>query len=261
MDFLFFSKLLPLFLYPLGLAGVLLVVALVLAWNRSSWTPGAIALALAVLLLGSNDWASTALVRSLEWRHLPAEIPSAEAIIVLGGGIKPDTEPRPMVDVSEQGDRVLYAAQLYREQKAPLVVVSGGRIPWLGGGDPESEDMAALLKLMGVPAEAIIEEPDSLNTYENAVNVRNILEERDINRVLLVTSALHMPRSLLIFKRQQIEAIPAPTDFLVTAATNNDSSTQEAILNFLPDAERLANTTKALKEYIGIVVYRLRGWI
>jgi uncharacterized SAM-binding protein YcdF (DUF218 family) len=116
---------------------------------------------------------------------------------------------------------------------------------------------------MGVPASAIIQESDSFNTYENAVNVRKILETRGIRRVLLVTSAMHMPRSLLIFKHQGIAAIPAPTDFLIT---DNDlqelqSSPQAILLNLLPDAERLHKFTRALKEYVGLLVYRLRGWL
>ena len=258
--FLFLSKLLPIFVYPLGLACVLLVFALGLSWKRSAWVPLPIALALVVLLIGSNDSINDALVRSLEWQHLPSDIPSAEAIVVLGGGIKPASAPRPMVDVSEQGDRVLYAAKLYQDQKAPLIITAGGRIPWLGSGSPESADMATLLEMMGVPRQAIIEEPDSLNTHENAVNVKAILEARGIERVLLVTSALHMPRSLLIFKRQGIEAIPAPTDFLITEGSQADSP-QEILLDFLPDAGRLDSTTKALKEYIGTIIYRLRGWI
>ncbi len=264
MNFIFLSKLLPLFLYPLGLACLLLVVALVLLWKRSAWGPLPVALALVILLLGSNGWLSNFLVRSLEWQNLPAaEIPTAEAIVVLGGGIKSPDAPRPMVDVSEQGDRVLYAAKLYRDNKAPLIIVTGGRIKWRGGGQPESANMAQLLEMIGVPPSAILQEPDSLNTYQNAVNVRPILQERGIKRVLLVTSALHMPRSLLIFKRQGIEAIPAPTDFLVSEQDLREptSSTEGMILNILPDTGRLHKTTKAIKEYIGTAVYRLRGWL
>jgi len=108
-----------------------------------------------------------------------------------------------------------------------------------------------------------LQDPSSLNTYQNAVNVRQIMKERDIQRVLLVTSAMHMPRSLRIFQRQGIEAIPAPTDFLVTKQEIEEpnNSPQATLLSLLPDADRLQNTTRVLKEYIGTVVYRLRGWL
>lgn len=262
--FLFLSKLLPLFLYPLGLACVLMVVALVLWWRRSRWVPFPVSLALLVLLVASNAWVSNALVRSLEWQHLPPKVlPTGDAIVVLGGATKSAFPPRPGVDMSERGDRVVYGAQLYREGKAPLVIASGGRIDWRGGGPSESGDMAELLKTWGVPSSAILEDATSLNTYQNAVNVRKIIKERGMRRVLLVTSAMHMPRSLRIFQRQGIEAIPAPTDFLISQQELEEpnSSPQATLLSLIPDTERLDKTTQALKEYIGMLVYRLRGWL
>ena len=262
--FLFLSKLLPLFLYPLGLACVLLVVALVMWWRRSRWVPLPVVLALIVLLLGSNSWVANSLVQSLEWQHIPVgKLPTADAIVLLGGATKSAFPPRPAIDLSEEGDRVLYAAQLYREGKAPVVIASGGRIDWRGGGVAESSDMANILVTLGVPNSAILQDSKSLNTYQNAVNVRQIMQERGIRRVLLVTSAMHMPRSLRIFQRQGIEAIPAPTDFLITQQELNEpnSSPQATLLNLVPDADQLKNTTRALKEYIGTVIYRLRGWL
>lgn len=241
-----------------------MIVSLVVLWKRPHWTPLPIVLALLVLLLGGNGWISDSIVRSLEWQNIPTTpLPTADAIVVLGGATKAAFPPRPAPDLSEEGDRVFYGAQLYREGKAPIVIASGGRIEWKGSGPPESGDMAVILETLGVPKEAIIEEPRSLNTYENALYVRQILQEKGIKRVLLVTSAMHMPRSLLIFKRQGIEAIPAPTDFLVTEADINEtSSTPQAILlNAVPDADNLYKTTRALKEYLGKVVYSLKGWL
>ncbi|MGG6296211.1 YdcF family protein [Leptolyngbya sp. AN02str] len=263
--FLYLSKLLPLFIYPLGLACVLLVLAMLsLWWKRPGWTAGCIALALALLLLGGNGWVATRLTRSLEWQNLPPEnLPTAEAIVVLGGATKPKIPPRPWVDVMESGDRILHGARLYQQGKAPLVIMSGGRIYWKGGGPPESSDMAELAMALGVPRSVILEDTTSLNTYENAVNVKAILEQQGINRVLLVTSAMHMPRSLKIFQKQGIEAIPAPTDFLVAQQDLEEvgNSLEAVLLNLLPDADRMQQTSRALKEYIGLVIYRLRGWL
>ncbi len=164
---------------------------------------------------------------------------------------------------NKQGDRVIYAAQIYRQQKAPLLILSGGRVDWRGGGASESADMADILTSIGIPSEAMIQEPDSLNTYQNAVNVKKILQARNIRRVLLVTSAMHMPRSLKIFQRQGIEAIPAPTDFLVSQGDMQElgSSPKAAILNLLPDSDNLDKFTRALKEYVGYFIYSLRGWL
>jgi uncharacterized SAM-binding protein YcdF (DUF218 family) len=262
--FLYLSKLVPLFFYPLGLACVSLIVALVTLWKRPKIAAVCISLSLTLLLVCGNAWVAKNLVRSLEWQNLPlAEIPPAEAIVVLGGATKSRVWPRPTVDLSESGDRVIYAAQLYRQKKAPLIILSGGRIDWRGSGSPESADMATILTSLGIPAQAIIQEPNSLNTYQNALNVKPILLERGIKKVLLVTSAMHTPRSLRIFQRQGIDVIPAPTDFLVSQGELEDltSTPKAAILNLLPDSENLNQSTSALKEYIGHFVYGLRGWL
>ncbi|WP_427162639.1 YdcF family protein [Aliinostoc sp. HNIBRCY26] len=262
--FLYLSKLLPLFFYPLGLACFSLVFALFNVKKRPRVAAIAISWSLILLLLCGNAWVSKYLVRSLEWQNIPSvQLPTAEAIVVLGGATKSAFPPRPTVDLSEQGDRVIYAAQLYRQKKAPLIILSGGRIDWRGSGSSESADMVTLLTSIGIPGEALIQEPDSLNTYQNAVNVKKILESRGIRQILLVTSALHMPRSLKIFQRQGIDAIPAPTDFLVSQGELQElaSSPKAAILNLLPDTNNLHQFTNALKEYVGSFVYWLRGWL
>lgn len=260
--FVFLSKLLPLFVYPLGLVCVLLVVALVIRSRRRRWL---ILAALALLWLGGNRWVSSVLVRSLEWRYLPtAPLPSAQAIVLLGGGTRPQALPRPLAEVNEAGDRLFYAAWLYRQGKAPLVLVTGGGIEWRGPRLPETEAMRDLLVFMGVPTEAILLESEARNTYENALYTRQILAAQGIDRILLVTSALHMPRSVRLFERQGFTVIPAPADFLVSQAdwaalTHPDPRQQ--VIQLFPDAEALYYTTLALKEYIGMVIYGLRGWL
>jgi uncharacterized SAM-binding protein YcdF (DUF218 family) len=274
---LFLSKLLPLFFYPLGLSSLLIAIALVsLLWKQkrnASTASKAISLfkrnriaaillgtALAILLLSSNGIFSGWLVRSLEWRYLPqGDLPKAEAIVVLGGGTRPRIAPRPWYEVNEAGDRILYGSLLYKQGKAPLLVVTGGRAEWLGeGGNPESEDMAAIAQMLGVPANDIIQESASLNTRENAVNTKQILDKRGINKILLVTSALHMPRSVEIFRKVGLESIPAPTDFL---SVNNENNKGGAwVLELLPSVGALNNTTNSLKEYVGMLVYQIAGW-
>ena len=266
MDFLFLSKLLPLFFYPLGLACLLVIIALIIWWKFPRFTPIPLVFAVLILLVSSNVWFSSWLLKSLEWQYLanPDDLPQAEAIVILGGCTKSATYPRPMVDVSEHGDRVFYGAKLYQLEKAPIISASGGRIKWLGGDgeNSEADDISQLLTMLGVPESSIIKETKSLNTYQNAVNTRHILARLNIQRILLVTSAFHMPRSVKIFEKQNLEVIPAPTDFIVSKSNsveNNNLATN--LLNFLPDAQNLEHTTLAIKEYVGIAVYKLKGWI
>ena len=260
--FLFVSKLLPLLFYPLGLSCLLLIVAVLLLWKSPRLAAIPIVMVLLILALGSNARVSDGLARSLEFQNLPAELPKTDAIVVLGGCTESAVAPRPWVEIREEGDRVLYAAKLYRDGKAPRLILSGGRIDWRRSGSSESEDMAVLLEPMGVPRSAMLQDPSSLNTRENAVNVKQIMEAQGIRRVLLVTSAMHMPRSLMIFRKLGMDAIAAPTDFTSTQSDPQQVNTTEAnILDALPDADQLRRTTRALKEYVGIAVYWLRGWV
>ncbi|MDR9402845.1 MAG: YdcF family protein [Halothece sp. Uz-M2-17] len=262
--FLFLSKLLPLFLYPLGLTSILLLVGLIIAWKRPYFALFPMGISLLIILIASNAWVSSLLMQSLEWQQIPKEeLPKAEAIILLGGSTRVPTPPRKTVELTEAGDRVLYAAHLYKEGKAPLIIATGGRITWLKNAPPEADSMKDLLIEIGVPASAIIEETQALNTYQNALYTKEILEQRGIKKSLLVTSASHMPRSLRVFQKQNINVIPAPTDFLVTEVDweQLQRTPQATLLNLLPSAENLQQTTQALKEYLGMFVYWLKGWI
>ena len=124
--------------------------------------------------------------------------------------------------------------------------------------------MSEILQLTGVPESAIIREGNSTNTYENALATAEILSDMDYDEVILVTSAMHMPRSMGIFSTYDLTITPAPTDFLVTYqdieyAFNPDPRIQ--LMNLMPTAGNLDVLTRALKEYIGIIIYRIRGWI
>ena len=95
--------------------------------------------------------------------------------------------------------------------KAPLIIVSGGNVFLQEGIRPESAYTADLLQEWGIPQSAIIFEGNSRNTRENAVETSRLLKNRQLNRVLLVTSAFHMPRALATFRAVGIDAIPSPS--------------------------------------------------
>lgn len=264
--FVFLSKFLPPLVYPLGLIFFLLILALIIRRTKPRLQTAILIITLAILVISSNRWVASSLVRSLEWQYLPAEtLPQVEAIVVLGGGTESAQYPRPAVEINGAGDRVIYAARLYKQGLAPRVLVSGGNITWLSGRTmTPADEMDDLLQLMGVPQEAIVLQPKSQNTYEDAAFTAEMLHEMGIERVILVTSAMHMPRSVGLFQKQGIEVIPAPADYSVTEASwaNLMSLQPESFLvNILPNASALSATTNALKEYIGMFIYRLRGWM
>lgn len=262
--FVFLSKLLPLFAYPLGLCSALLILAVIL--NKHKRLRNGLTIAAIVILWAlSNRWVDLALTRSLEWQYLPAQdTPKAEAIVVLGGGTYPAQYPRPTTEMSGAGDRVFYAAHLYREGRAPIVMLSGGTIEWMGTTESTpAVEMAEIITFMGVPESALILEDKSQNTHEDAQFSAQILKEKGIHRILLVTSAIHMPRAMAVFQKQGLEVIPAPTDYKVTQSVWDNllyGSLESKIINLLPDASDLGSITSALKEYIGLFVYRWMGW-
>jgi uncharacterized SAM-binding protein YcdF (DUF218 family) len=262
--FIFLSKALPPLVYPLGLALILILAAL---WAQRRPRAQRILLtgALLILWLGSTRWVSAAARRGLEWQYLPqGALPTADAIVLLGGGTESQQAPRPTVELNGAGDRVLYAARLYREGRAPYILLSGGLITSIENGASPAADMAALLEFLGVPPQALWLEGDSRNTYENAVYAAQILRQHGVERILLVTSAMHMPRSVALFERQGLEVIPAPTDFTVTEqewARLVSPNPVDQLFNLLPSASQLNMLSAALKEYLGMFVYRLRGWL
>lgn len=261
--FLFLSKFLPLLVYPLGLASILILVSLFIRQPR--WQKGILALAFVVLYLGGNGWVAHALAKSLEWRYLPPEeIPQADVIVVLAGDERSAQYPRQTPEVGEAGDRVIYASWLYQQGAAPAILFSGGSIKWLSVGSSPKDAAAYFLEMMGVPRKALWYESESRNTYESAVACRKILDERGIGRVILVTSAAHMPRSVALFERQGIEVIPAPTDYTVTQSVPQhrlSGRLPSVVISLLPSTEYLEITTRMLKEYFGIFIYKLRGWL
>jgi uncharacterized SAM-binding protein YcdF (DUF218 family) len=134
------------------------------------------------------------------------------------------------------------------------VIVSGGNVFPQSRVESEAVYTRELLREWGVPADRIVIEGESRNTYENALETKRLLEARGLRKVLLVTSARHMPRALGLFQGAAIDAVPAPTDFRVV------SYDQPAVFNWFPNADALAATTDALHEYLGIAYSAWKGW-
>jgi uncharacterized SAM-binding protein YcdF (DUF218 family) len=255
---LYLDKLLSQLAYPLGLSLGLCLLGLVwLALGRRRRGMGTILVAVVWVWIWSLPVVSDALRGSLEGRfaYRPvADLPQVEAAVVLGGGIDAGPPEWPYPNLSAAADRVWHAARVYRAGKVQRLILSGGYQEWLGERRPEVEGMRQLLAELGVPESALVIEGRSRNTRENALYSAELIRAQGIGRVLLVTSALHMPRALGAFRAVGVEAIPAPTDFETMAQPAH-------ALRWLPDAESLAASTRALKEYLGWAVYWWRGWV
>ena len=263
--FIFLSKFLPLFVYPVGLLCILLILVLLIRKNQSLQKL-LIIITLLIIIISGNKIVAFSLVRSLEWQYLPpANVPDDVIAVVLGGATDSALYPRTNVEVNGAADRVIYAGRLYQDGKIEKILLSGGYIDWMGSGpNSPAEEMADILNLMGVPDEDLILETKSLNTYENALYCSQILKEMNIEKILLITSASHMPRSVALFEKQGMEVVPLPTDYGVTEAIWQDlfnSSVEAQMINLVPTVGNISSTTGALKEYIGILVYKFNGWL
>ncbi len=208
----FLSKLLPVFVYPLGAAIVLALVALILSianFRRVSRVLlGATVLGLWIASTPAfSDW----LALRLEMQHPPrlsVDFAPVDAIVLLGGIISQPLPPRVSADLGEPADRLLLALRLYRIGKAPHIVITGGNLPWQTAVKPESELLADLLVELGVPRSALTLDRESRNTYENAQNTARIFAEEGWKSGILVTSGMHMPRALATFRKAGLNLAP-----------------------------------------------------
>jgi len=248
-------------LYPTAAAAVVLGLALVFV-RKAFFSRACLGLGLGILLVCGNGWVVQGMVRWLEGKYrTPDAAVSADCIVVLGGGTVPGIPPRSMVEVSEAGDRVLYAARLFRNGKAPLVLCTSGVAAGGLALRPPSEDMAELVEFFGVPRASILLETASGNTREHARNLAPVFRERKFNRILLVTSAMHMPRSMGVFRKYcpEVEFIAAPTDY--RAAERLPGPWYRELTGLIPTPSHFVGFSEAAHEYLGIAYYRLRGWM
>jgi len=261
--FVFASKILGPLSSPIVLVCALLALVVLSQRRRPRLARGAAVVALLILFLASNNWFASLLTGYLESRNIPrGPLPTADAIVVLSSNAQPASPPQPTIWVDDAtANRLLYGVKLYREGKAPVVILSGGQLPWLNSLPPMSQSMAELIELMGVPKSAVIQESASGNTYENALDVKPILQAHDIHKILLVTSAFHMPRALALFKHQGIDTIAAPCDFFLAGGGGVSSADvwQAVLIGLIPDTNSLSMTTLAIKELLGLAVYRVMG--
>ncbi len=182
------------------------------------------------------------------------EIPRADAIVILGGVVEPANRSGGSENLLQAADRILYGFRLYRAGLAPIIVVSGGGKDTLGRPLSEAALMARLLQDWGVPPSAIRQEEVSLDTRGNAVGCERLLKSSGAHEILLVTSAAHMRRALATFRSVGFAVGAAPTDHESTVAD------KISISNWIPKVEALEFTSLALREYLAILYYSLRGW-
>jgi uncharacterized SAM-binding protein YcdF (DUF218 family) len=181
------------------------------------------------------------------------EIAAPAGIIVLGGSTDEHIEDgRGQVTLTDSGERLTTGAALARRFPEARLVFSGGSASYIGSNLTEANSARRFWTELGVPQEHAKYEDRSRNTYENAIFTRDLVQPKPGETWLLVTSAMHMPRSMGIFRKAGFTVTAYPTDY----RTLGDAR------DFMPslDASRaMRNLDTAAHEWTGLVGYWLTG--
>jgi len=251
---LLLSKAISQLILPPG--GLILLCLIGLIYWKKQWSRPLMFLSLALLWLLSTQPVRNILTASLEHQY-PAFSLSNEpissrptAIVLLGGGIQEKALDYQGQDTLSQHSwmRTLYAAKIAKEINLPIYATGGS--PLTTTGQAEADIMKQKLIWLGVPETSIHIENQANTTWDNAIFTKALLKQKDITTIILVTSALHMPRSVWCFKMQGIQVITAPTDYL----TERDYD----LRSFLPRWNVLSDSSAALHEYLGYFWYKIK---
>jgi len=255
MDYLA-SKLLGLLTTSGSLLMLALLVGTALLWRRR-WQRGRLFLTVLVLALAGLLYspAQPALTGLLEDRFqqsppLPDHI---DGIIVLGGMVRPAVSmARGRPTVNDAVERLVEGAHLaHLHPEAKVLFTGGSPNPW-DSTLREADFAGQALVEMGVAPSRLLIEDKSRNTYENAVFSKDLAPDQGQGNWILVTSALHMPRSVGVFRKAGWKVIPWPVNYL--------SGGEPQWANEDVPIERLYFLSRTVHELVGLAYYRARGW-
>ena len=227
---------------------------------KSNLIPGSLSflflgLVTGVILLYAGNKAERLLEKSLGGGYPRFDAGSEQAVVILGGGGLTYTDEGYSVQSLSDSSilRTLEGLRIYHLLDKPWIVVSGGASPGSGLTRAESETMNDLLLDLGVPADRIMVETRSADTHDQAINVPPLLQAQGASSFVLVTSTSHLRRAMLSFEAAGLNPTPGPAP--------ERSATQPDPPPLLPDLGSLDASRRALREWIGLLYYTLRGWV
>ena len=233
---------------------LLLLLAVLIFWRRV-WARKLLLFTFFLIFALHSTPVNYALRYPLESHYPPLIDPRNagpyDAIVVLTGGITPARGLIPFATVNESMFRRLEEAwRLYRIQRKPIIV-SGGHVNPFTPDMDENKIARDYLIRWGVQKNDVFGEARSRDTFESAIEMRKLLKEKGWKRYLLVTSALHMPRSMLAFEARTPEPIAAPGDFSIGELN--------LPFDFFPNESGAQKIFNAIHEYIGLANYYYRA--
>lgn len=253
--FFILSKILRSFLFPTTWVFALIFAALVI--KNPKIKKRLLLISLIVFFVISNGFIITKIISWYESPLTPiAKLSNYDIGIVLGGAARIVEIDTNRLFLGPSGDRIVQAIQLYKLGKIKKIFFSGGAGNLTGERTPESVMVKRYLLSIGIPDSDLIFEEKSRNTYENAVFTKEILKKNSLDKCsfLLITSSLHMPRSLAIFKKQNIDVVPFSIDQLY------DPSYREIDFYIAPKTESIQMFENLIHEIIGYITYKIMGY-
>ncbi len=244
---IYLHKILPLLSSPLIIVIILILFGIIFK-SRIVSTLGIIILVFCSLPIVSNK-----LIENLEKDYEPIEISKIEnsdAIVVLSGMLKQIKYKNSIkYEFDEKVDRIIAGIDLFKNKKAPILVLTRGKLPWTIG-IPEGEFLKKFAINQGIPEKNIFLTESVQNTEEEALSVKKMFSNTNV-KIILVTSAFHMNRAKRIFEKKGIKVLPFPVDFI-------NSETKFTVITLLPSVYALTDTSKFIREMIGRAYYNLR---
>jgi uncharacterized SAM-binding protein YcdF (DUF218 family) len=238
-------------------AGCLLGAA-VFAWKkRKAPALALLAVALVISLIGSG--LSGMLLRTLERPYACASLdnlPVCDAVVLLGGGHSPSTHDPVGFAFNEAGDRILTAVEVVRRGRAAVLVIGGGVYEEGGEKKGDARLVTDWIGRWGVVTNELVTLSQTHNTREEAVKLKELAGQRGWQRVILVTSAFHMRRTEAVFRTAGLDVVPVACDFYTVGRPRPKPGFRP-----FPRPEGFAALGLYLHEQVGMLVYRLRGWI
>jgi uncharacterized SAM-binding protein YcdF (DUF218 family) len=253
--FFLLSKLLGPLMEPVTYIVLLILVAL-LFYDKPWLCKMCLSAALSIMFAFGTPFLPDLLIAPLENHYtVPSSPPDVDAIIVLSGMLNLQTSSTEYLEFWEGAERILVGMQLFKKGIGDVLIISGGS----GSIHNQEKKEAILLRQFaiefGIPEEQILIEPDSRNTYENAVNTRKLMEQQGLSSSILITKAIHLPRSMGCFQHVGLDPVPYPVDFML--APNRGYRPGDLI----PSVAHLRGTSRVLHEYIGLIAYKLAGYL
>jgi len=244
---IYLHKILPLILSPL----FIIIIIFVFTFIFNSVRTGIFSIILLIIL--SLPIVSNHLIQFIERGYFIKQfdqVQHADAIVVLSGMVRTiNTNNKLSYEWTDASDRIFAGIELIKRNKSSKLVLTQGILPW-ALGEPEGSFLKKVAIDQGVDAEKILLTSKVENTEQEAIETAELLAKSKPS-IILVTSAFHMPRAETIFQAAGMSVEPFAVDFRKDARATT-------VIDFLPSAEALKDTSLVVREIIGRIFYSLK---